>query len=133
MEAVYENTMKKVWDKLGIALSTICLAHCVVVVVLPLLLPALGTFFHSPWIHQTFAGLVLIITPMAFMPGYRRHGLSRVLVMAWTGVALVLAGVLSDGKLPEITSHSLSIMGSGFLVTAHLLNLRHSRKAASCC
>lgn len=125
--------MKKVWDKLGIALSSICLAHCVAVVLLPLLLPALGTYFHSPWIHQTFAALVLIITPMAFMPGYRRHGLTRVLVLAWAGVAFVLAGVFSDGKLPEITSHGLSIMGSCFLVSGHLLNLRHSRKAARCC
>ena len=122
---------KKVWDKVGILLSSACLVHCVGLLVIPFLLPALGAFFHSPWVHRFFAAFILIVTPMAFMPGYRRHGMSRVLVQAGLGIAFILAGVATDGVLPELASHGFSVVGSLMLVGAHVQNLRHSRR--SCC
>jgi hypothetical protein len=132
MEAVYMDiSAKKAWDKLGILLSTLCIVHCAGLLVLPLLLPALGALFHSPWIHRTFAVFILVITPMAFMPGYRRHGMTRVLVQAGIGIALVLTGVATDGLFSELTTHLCSVAGSVMLVSAHVQNLHHSRR--SCC
>jgi len=133
MEFVHVGTMRKVWDKWGIVLSAACIVHCFAVVILPLLLPAVEMLVHSPWVHRVFATLVIFTTPLAFLPGYRRHGLQRVLVLAIAGLALVLMGVVLDGQVEELMSHSVSIAGSVLLVSAHLWNLKHSHQHKKCC
>ena len=123
---------RKSWDKWGIALSGACLIHCVAVFALPLLLPTLNMFVHTPWIHRVFAVFILFVTPMAFVPGYRRHGVSAVLALAVLGVAGILLGVLMDRLVPESLSHGLSIAGSMCLIGAHIQNIRHSHRARCC-
>lgn len=120
--------MKKQWDKWGIVLSTACIIHCFAVVILPLMLPAIEIFVHSPWVHRIFAVLVITTTPLAFIPGYRSHGVRQVLGMAVLGLTMILSGVLIDGRVAELISHSISIIGSLLLVTAHVFNIRYSRK-----
>ncbi len=125
--------MKKLWDKWGIALSSVCILHCFAVVFIPLLLPALNLVTHSPWFHRIFAVLIIFTTPLAFIPGYRRHGLHRVLAFALIGVSLILLGVFLDGSVEEWLSHGISIVGSVLLVSAHIFNLRHAQKHKHCC
>jgi hypothetical protein len=120
--------MKKQWDKWGIVLSTACIIHCFAVVILPLMLPAVEMFVHSPWVHRVFAVLVITTTPLAFIPGYRRHGLPHVLFSAVAGLVLILSGVFLDGRINEVLSHGVSILGSILLVSAHILNIRYSRR-----
>lgn len=131
--AVHQHSSnKKAWDRLGILLSGACLIHCIAVVFLPLLIPALALAVHTPWIHRTFALIILVVTPLAFIPGYRRHGLNRILVKAYLGVGFILLGVFSDGLVSEYTSHGFSVIGSLALVLAHLENIRHSRTSRCC-
>ena len=131
--AVHQHSSnKKAWDRLGILLSSACLIHCVAVIFLPLLIPALALLVHTPWVHRVFAVVILVVTPMAFIPGYRRHGMSRIITMAYIGVGLILLGVFSDGFVSEYVSHGMSVLGSLALVTAHVQNIRHSR-ASRCC
>lgn len=133
MELIFDHTMKKIWDKWGIALSTACIVHCVLVALVPLLLPAAELLVHSPWVHRLFALFVMVSTPLAFIPGYRRHGVNRVLIQAGVGLILVMAGVFQDGIWSEVLTHSVSILGSVLLVWAHILNIRHSHKHQNCC
>lgn len=130
--AVHDNSTRKTWDKLGIALSGACLIHCILVFFLPLLVPAMALFIHTPWIHRFFAVFILVVTPLAFIPGYRRHGMRRVMVRAYIGIGFILMGVFFDGHTSEVFSHGLSIIGSILLVTAHLQNIRHSRRKHCC-
>jgi hypothetical protein len=133
MELVHDSTMRKLWDKWGIVLSAACIIHCFAVVILPLLLPAVEMLVHSPWVHRVFATLVIFTTPLAFLPGYRRHGLHRVLILAVAGLCLVLVGVAMDGQVDEFLSHATSIVGSMLLVSAHVWNLKHSHRHQKCC
>jgi len=131
--AVHQHSSnKKAWDRLGILLSGACLIHCVVVMGLPLILPAMTFFVHSPWIHRVFAVFIMLITPMAFIPGYRVHGMNRIIILAYLGVGGILMGVFSDGFVSEYLSHGISVVGSILLVTAHAQNLRHSRRSRCC-
>lgn len=125
--------MRKLWDKWGIALSSACILHCVLVGLLPLVIPALGLFMHTPWVHRLFALFVMVSTPLAFLPNFRRHGMNRVLIQAALGLVLVMTGVFQDGLWPELLTHGLSVAGSALLVWAHWLNLRHAQKNAACC
>lgn len=131
---VHENS-KGTWDKWGMALSGACLLHCVAVMALPLLLPTLRLFVHTPWIHRLFALFILVVTPMAFVPGYRRHGISTAMTLAYGGVALILVGVFTDGFFSELLTHGISITGSVILIAAHVQNLRHTHSNAhqKCC
>lgn len=120
--------MKKIWDRLGITFSSLCVVHCILVAFIPLIFPALHYFVHLDWIHGAVAASLLITTPMAFYPGFKKHGLTWILILASFGVIVILSGMILENKTTEVISHSVSIIGSLLLVAAHLKNLKHSRK-----
>lgn len=119
--------MKKQWDIWGIALSTACVIQSCSGSS-SIAIPAVEIFVHNGWFHRIFATLVVITTPLAFIPGYRRHKLQRVLGCAVAGLVLVILGALLDGQLNEVFTHGISISGSLLLVSAHVLNIRYSRQ-----
>jgi hypothetical protein len=121
--------MKKVWDQMGITISSVCVIHCLVVAFLPLLFPAFSLYSHQPWIHIIVGLLVLITTPMAFLPGMKKHGLNWIMGLAMAGLILIMIGVyLEKFHDSEQLSHGISIFGSLLLVSAHLKNIQHSNK-----
>jgi hypothetical protein len=120
--------MKKVWDRMGITFSTACAIHCVVVAFLPLLFPALSVYSHKSWVHVAVGFVILFTSPLAFVPGYRKHGLTWILGVAVTGLLFIMSGVLLERSASEQVSHGVSILGSLCLVFAHAKNLQHSHK-----
>ncbi len=134
MALCYMSRMKKVWDRLGITFSTACVVHCVVVAFLPLFFPAISLFSHSSWIHIAVGIIILLTSPLAFVPGYKKHGLTWILGTAGTGLFFILMGVLLEEKVTDQMSHGVSILGSLCLVFAHAKNLQHSsRHHHQCC
>lgn len=126
--------MKKVWDRLGIAISSACAIHCVMVAFLPLIFPALALYTHLTWIHATVGVAILFTTPLAFLPGLRRHGLTWIFSVALAGVVLVATGWILEEQVSEQLSHGITIMGSLLLVFAHTKNIQHShRHQHQCC
>jgi hypothetical protein len=124
----YTSRMKKVWDRLGITFSTACVIHCVAVAFLPFFFPALSVYVHSTWVHVFVGFIILFTSPLAFIPGYRKHGLTWILGVAVAGLFFIMMGVLLEGKVSDQVSHGVSIIGSLFLVFAHAKNLQHSHK-----
>ncbi len=120
--------MKKVWDRVGITFSTVCVIHCVVVAFIPLLFPALTVYAHNSWIHIAVGIIILLTSPLAFVPGYKKHGLTWILKTAVSGLFFIMMGVLLESKVTDQLSHGISILGSLCLVFAHAKNLQHSHK-----
>lgn len=129
----YTSRMKKVWDRLGITFSTACVIHCVAVAFLPLIFPALSTIFHSTWIHIAVGFIILFTSPLAFVPGFKKHGLTWIIGVAVTGLFFIMMGVLLEGRVSDQISHGVSIIGSLALVFAHAKNLQHSHRHHQCC
>jgi hypothetical protein len=127
--------MKKVvWDRLGIAFSSACVVHCIMVAFVPIFFPMIYSYTHAPWIHYAVGATILFTSPLAFIPGYRKHGMTWIVSTAILGLLLVFSGVLLENKVSDQTSHGVSILGSLFLVFAHLKNLQHShRHQHQCC
>jgi hypothetical protein len=128
--------MKKVvWDRLGIAFSSACVVHCIMVAFLPFFLPFISQYTHSSWIHFIVLFTMLFTTPFAFVPGYKKHGLTWILAMALIGLLLVILSVILEGKVSDQLSHGISICGSLFLVFAHAKNIQHSHRHVQqpCC
>lgn len=126
--------MKKVWDRLGIAFSSACVVHCILVAFLPLIFPAISSYTHSTWVHIIVGIIILFTSPLAFIPGYKKHGLTWILSVAVAGLFFILLGILLEGRLSDQITHGVSIFGSFLLVTGHIKNLQHShRHAHQCC
>ena len=130
----YIRLMKKVWDRLGIAFSGACVVHCILVAFLPLIFPAIATYTHSTWVHVIVGIIILFTSPLAFIPGYRKHGLTWILTTAVSGLFIILLGILLEGQFTDQITHGISIFGSLLLVVAHVKNIQHShRHQHSCC
>lgn len=119
--------MKKVWDRLGIAFSSACVAHCVLVAFVPVVFPAISNFTHSSWIHVIVGIIILLTSPLAFIPGFKKHGLSWIFKIAILGLIFIFSGIILEGKVSDQLSHGISIVGSMVLVFSHIKNLQHSR------
>jgi hypothetical protein len=126
--------MKKVWDGLGIAFSSACVVHCILVAFLPIFFPAIAIYTHSTWVHVMVGIIILFTSPLAFIPGYRKHGLTWIMTFAMTGMFFILLGILLEGSFTDQITHGVSILGSIVLVFAHAKNLQHShRHQHQCC
>ncbi|CAN5702970.1 hypothetical protein BH10BDE1_BH10BDE1_02380 [soil metagenome] len=126
-------------DRLGIFLSVLCLIHCLMTPIVLGLIPvgvALGFWEHG--FHQVFLILVPLVAFVAFIPGWRQHGDSRIWYWGSVGIALLAAGV----AFAEVFGHGepgnywplageliLTIGGGSCLIRAHMLN----RKLCACC
>lgn len=122
----YTRHMKKVWDKMGIAFSSACVVHCILVAFLPVFFPAIAVYTHSSWVHVSVAIIILFTSPLAFLPGYRRHGLTWILATAVSGLFFILLGIMLEGRFSDMITHGISIFGSLLLVFAHAKNIQHS-------
>lgn len=131
---MYTRIMKKVWDRLGIAFSSACVVHCILVAFVPIFMPAISVYTHSSWIHVIVGIIILFTSPLAFVPGYRKHGLTWILGVAVSGLFFIVGGIAMEGHFTDQITHGTSIFGSVLLVLAHAKNLQHSHKHAhQCC
>lgn len=134
LEFRYIPYMKKIWDKLGILFSSACIVHCILVAFLPVLFPAFSIYTEASWIHMSVAVIILATSPLAFIPGYKKHGLTWIIFLALSGLTFVLLALFLEGFTSDQVSHSISILGSMTLVFAHAKNLQHSRRHNhNCC
>lgn len=109
----------------GVALSAslLCLAHCLALPLLLLLLPGvIGLFAQSDAFHYAALALVVPAALAAFALGYRRHRARRPALLGLAGVACLGAalwpGVTEGGEL------GWTVAGSLLLIAGHGLNWR---------
>lgn len=106
--------------------SLLCVLHCVST---PLLIGYLSTvglgFLGQEIFHQVLAVALLAVAVFAFLPGYRMHRRTSIVVTGVLGIFLLLtAGFAPEGLLPAYADVTLTIAGSVLLVTAHVFNRR---------
>lgn len=120
----FEDTTDR-WDKIGILLSTLCAIHCLVTPLLVLTLPILGQAFEEEWVHLVMALFVVPVGGVAFWSGYKHHKKMKVFALGIMGLTLVGGASLVSHSWVEFFGHDLiTIFGSTFLITAHILNRR---------
>jgi hypothetical protein len=125
--------MNKVWDKVGICASGLCLVHCIATPVLLLLFPASKmSFLGVEIVHEVFAVVVVASILIAVYPTCRKHGHKDIIAIALAGVAFVLSAIFMHDFMSENISHGLTILGSAFLIWAHVRNMkvRHGKCAS---
>ena len=110
-------------DKVSVLISVACLVHCVSFPILLLMgysISALA-FFSDHLLHQLLLFIVLPLSYFSLVGGYRSHGNRNIGVLAIVGICFLGLGVyFHDFVAVEL---SLTIVGSVFLASAHLVNL----------
>jgi hypothetical protein len=119
---VYAPTL----DTLGVAASSLCLVHCLLMPLVILMLPALSaSIVHNEATHYLLAVFVTIFCLTAVVPGYLRHSRKEVLFLMLVGLSLVLFATFVAGPvLGESWEVPLISVGNLLVVGAHVFNRR---------
>jgi hypothetical protein len=105
-------------DRIAMALSGLCMVHCVATAVLLALLASAGGFLGSHVIHEVGLTLAMIIGAFALVRGVLEHGFMMPSAVGGLGLG-VMAGALTlhDGTEPLYT-----IVGVLIVALGHRLN-----------
>lgn len=112
------------WDRLGMAASFLCVAHCIA---MPVLLPLTSVhglgFIGNEDVHRVFLLVILSIAALAFVPGYRKHGRALIFALVAVGLTCLTVGAFATQDfIGERWEASFTVLGGGTLVAAHWLN-----------
>lgn len=114
-------------DRAAIALSGLCVLHCLAMPFVLLALPFLGQLTEGHF-HLQMLIVVVPVSSVALGLGYRRH--RRLSVMVAGGIALLLlfiGGTWMHNEFGIIADRAATIAGSLLLASAHFYNSRFSR------
>ncbi|HAT42208.1 MAG TPA: MerC protein [Rheinheimera sp.] len=124
------DRIRNTLDKVGIAITSLCAIHCIM---LPVLLPLLPLMGLSAVHNHAFERIILLITMVlgfvTLFAGFHRY--HRKLYPFYS---LFLGGFIywqKDAVGPQY-EHFVLIIGASLVVLAHVLNLRLCNQCHSC-
>ncbi len=122
--AVKSNEML---DKAAVTLSGLCLLHCLALPLVLIVLP----FINAVSLDGLHAEMLLVVIPVssvALLLGFRRHGNRRILLAGIGGMALlILGGTVAHDHYGVIADRTLTIAGALVLAFTHYRNSRLAR------
>jgi len=114
-------------DKAAVALSGLCLLHCLLMPVIITVLPFFDQF-GDRHLHAEVLIIVLPISLIALTLGFRRHADKRIVGWGIVGLTLLIVGAtLAHNNYGVVADRMLTITGSIILAVAHYRNSRLSR------
>lgn len=119
-------------DRAAVLLSGLCVLHCLALPVLIVAAPLVAELAATHW-HAPMLVVVVPLSIVAIVIGYRRHGNKTV---PWLG-ALALALLMVGGTIVHYrygvtADRVLTISGSLLLAWVHWRNSRLTRRAGRC-
>ena len=106
-------------DRIAIALSGLCMVHCLATAVLLGLLASAGGFLGSPIIHEVGLTLAMILGALALGKGIYEHGFMMPSAVGGLGLG-VMAGALTMGHGGNEALYT--VLGVSILALGHRLN-----------
>lgn len=114
-------------DRTAIALSGLCVLHCLAMPLVLLTLPFLGELTAEHF-HLQMLVVVVPVSTIAMSLGFRRHRSMAVIVAGGVGLAfLIVGGTWMHNEIGIIADRATTIAGSLLLASAHFYNSRLSR------
>ncbi len=120
-----ERSLSTGWlDRAGIALSALCVAHCLTTAVAVAALASFGSVLLHPAVHEIGLAVALFLGLVALVQGVIRHGFMLPFGVGCFGLGM-MAGALS---MPHGNGELLAtLVGVATLALGHDLNFRASR------
>jgi hypothetical protein len=118
------------FDQIAIALSAICIVHCLAVPLLVALLPvAAVSLGEGQHFHGLMLWLVIPTSVAGFGMGFRVHRRAGIVLLGAAGiVVLILAAIYGHEVWRTDVEVAVSVVGSLLLGGAHWLNFRAVRR-----
>lgn len=112
------------WDLAGLALSTVCLVHCLALPLALVAAPSLAVWLGETetTVHWLLFALAAVISGGALYAGFRRHGVWLVVTVGVVG--LLVMAVAAAHLFGTGLEAALTLVGAGILAFAHVVNLR---------
>lgn len=111
------------FDRIGVALSGLCVVHCLLGVLLVGAMGLGGEMLFAPAWHRIGLALAIVVGALAIGLGVLRHGRMAPLLIAAAGLALMTGALMVEHGLREAV---LTVLGVSLVGWAHILNLRHA-------
>lgn len=119
---------KALLDKVAVALSGLCLLHCLLLPFVVALLPFLGQLSGDHF-HAELLLFVVPVSVIALTAGFRQHRRVEVLYYGALGLAiLVLGGTYIHAEFGEMPDRVATVTGSLILAFTHYRNFRLARR-----
>ena len=116
-------------DGAAVALSALCLIHCLALPILVAGLPFLAQFAEGH-LHLQMLVVVLPLSVVALGLGFRRHRSLRIIGAGVAGmVALTIGATVAHTHLGLAADRAFTIIGALVLAGAHYFNSVRSRRA----
>lgn len=113
-------------DKGAVALSSICLLHCLTLPLLIVVLPFLAQIGEDHF-HVQMLVVVLPVSIIAFTLGHRRYRNKCVITWGVVGMLLlVIGGTITHSSYGIVADRVLTICGTLIIAAAHYFNNRLS-------
>jgi hypothetical protein len=107
-------------DRIAMALSGLCLVHCLATAVLLGLVSAAGNALGAPWIHEVGLTLAMILGAVALVRGMREHGFIMPCLVGALGLSIMGVAL----TMPHDGSEALyTVIGVMILALGHRLNV----------
>lgn len=121
-------------DKFAISLSMLCAIHCLILPLLLVLLPSLGSLqLQNEAFHLWMIAAVIPTSIYALTIGCKKHQRYRLLFWGVFGLILMILAVsLGHEIVGESGEKILTLLGATFVVIAHLGNFRRCQQHKSC-
>jgi len=114
-------------DRTAIAMSALCVVHCLTLPLLIIMAPFLGQFFEGHF-HAQLLVVALPVSTGALALGYRRHRNSRIIIAGIAGMALLtIGGTVMHSQFGIIADRVFTITGAIILAGSHWFNSRAGR------
>ncbi|HTG37481.1 MerC domain-containing protein [Sphingomonas sp.] len=123
--AASPRTPRNRLDRLAIALSALCLAHCLASAIVLALFASFAGPLLDDRIHEIGLGVAVILGAVALGRGLRRHGRRLPLVVGSVGLVLMALDILLPHGPGEVAA---TIVGVSLLALGHWLNQRAVRR-----
>lgn len=121
----------KLWDSIGIGLSAICVAHCVLTPLVLSFLPALGQLISEDAFHIWIAPVLIIPAILALVPGVLKHKSKKPIILGLIGLAIFCMATYFH-HLSESIEFIISLIGGMMLLIAHKLNHTYCKSCIKC-
>ena len=120
--------LSRKFDRIAIALSAICIVHCLgvtlIVSLLPLAVVAFGGHFHGLMLW-----LLVPTSAIGFFFGYREHKRALIVLSGLGAVGLIsYATLVGHGQWEEWVEAVVTSLSGFMLVGAHWLNFQEVRR-----
>jgi hypothetical protein len=122
--------LSKYFDRIAIALSTVCIVHCLAMPVVLAVLPVLAlTFGGDAHFHALMLWFIVPTSVLGLGFGYRVHQRARILVLGAVAIAgLGVTALWGHGAWDAAVETLVNVAASVALAAAHWRNFREVRR-----